>query len=142
MLLLEIVLLSLPVVVPVLKKIVPPFVAMAVVAEPKIEQFVIVFDVASAISVIVAEPEVAPVVVLLIVNEFPPVFKPLKVTLSAPFKLINGEPAVIAPEIVLAAPPVGEIVIAEYTAEPEPEAFKAAVAVSVVFAVTPIVITP
>jgi hypothetical protein len=31
--------------------------------------------------------------------------------LSAPFKSIKGNPAVIAPEIVLAAPPLGDIVI-------------------------------
>jgi hypothetical protein len=55
----------------------------------------------------VAVPEVAETVVLSIVNELPPLFKPSTVTLSAPLKSIKGKPAVAAPEIVLAAPPAG-----------------------------------
>jgi len=105
----EIVLLSLPVVVPVLKKIFPPLVASVIVADPKIEQFVIVLPVASATNLIVEVPEVAAVLKLEMINEFPPVFKPLMVTLSAPLKLINGAPPTV-PEMVLAAPPLGWIV--------------------------------
>ncbi len=56
-------------------------------------------------------PLVAETVVLAIVRELPPVFKPLIVTLSAPLKSIIGLPAVVAPDMVRAAPPVGEIVI-------------------------------
>jgi hypothetical protein len=52
-------------------------------------------------------PDVAETVVLAIVNELPPVFKPSMVTKSAPFKSIKGEPAAMAPDIERAAPPVG-----------------------------------
>src|SRR6059058_1080930 len=76
-LLLEIVLLSLPVVVPVLKMIVPATVANVDVDEPSIEQFVTVLFVASAIKRIVPLPAVVPIVVLESVSELPPVFRPL-----------------------------------------------------------------
>ena len=46
---------------------------------------------------------------LLIVNEFPPEFKPSIVTLSAPLRSINGNPAFTLAEIVLEAPPFGLI---------------------------------
>jgi hypothetical protein len=108
---LETVLLSFPVVVPVLKRIVPAAVANVEVDEPSTVAFVTVLFEASAIKRIVLEPAVVPMVVLEIVSEFPPVFNPLIVTLSAPLRLINGLPAAIAPLIVLAAPPAGAIVI-------------------------------
>ena len=104
-------LLSFPVVVPVEKNILPPFVPTAILPDPNTEQFVMVLPVASAINRMVAVPDVADAVVLDIVNELPPVFNPLMVTLSAPLRLINGEPAVTAPEMVRAAPPDGEMVI-------------------------------
>ena len=107
------VLLSLPLVVlpSVLKKIVAPLVATDDAADPKIVEFVIVLFVAPPIKRIVAVPLVAELVVLEIVSALPPLFKPLNVTLSAPLKSIIGVPAVVAPEIVLAAPPAGEISI-------------------------------
>jgi hypothetical protein len=105
-------------------------------------QLVIVLLVASAIKRIVDVRVVAEIVLFVIVNEFPPEFKPSKVTLSAPFKFIMGLPAVVAPEIVRAAPPVGEITILVYNDEP-PDALSAAVAVpSLVFPETPMVIVP
>ena len=52
-------------------------------------------------------PAVAETVVLEMVSELPPEFKPSMVTLSAPLRSINGLPATIAPEIVLT--PVGVI---------------------------------
>jgi hypothetical protein len=70
-------------------------------------QLVIVFDDASETKRIVEVPEVADAVVFEIVKLLPPVFKPLMVTLSAPFKFISELPAVVAPVIVRAAPPTG-----------------------------------
>src|SRR5437870_5108457 len=96
--LLSIVLLMFPVVVPVLKKIVP---SVVLVPAPAIVQFLIVLFDASAMNRRVLA--VAATVELTIEREFPPVFRPLIVTLSAPLKLING-PA-IAPEID--RPPLG-----------------------------------
>ena len=58
---------------------------------------------------IVEVPEVAETVVLAIVSELPPVFKPSIVTLSAPLRSISGLPAAIAPLIVRAAPPEGRM---------------------------------
>jgi hypothetical protein len=55
--------------------------------------------------------DVAETVVLAMVSELPPAFRPSMVTLSAPLKSISGEPATIAPEIVRAAPPDGLIPI-------------------------------
>src|SRR5712692_3482559 len=104
MLLLLIMLLSLPVVVPVLKKIVPLVVN---VSDPEIVQFWIVLLVASAIKRIVLVPAVAEAVVFEIIRAFPLVLSPSIVTLSAPFKSIRGLPAVMAPEIVRVAPPDG-----------------------------------
>ena len=49
-----------------------------------------------------------PVFGLLIIKLFPPVFSPSKVALSAPFKEISAPLTV--PEIVLAAPPEGDMV--------------------------------
>ncbi len=95
---LEMVLPSLPVVVPVEKNTVPD---VAKLLEPEMVQLVMVLLVASFIKRIVDVPAEADKVVLIIVNELPPVFNPLMVTLSAPFKLINGLPAVVAPVTVL-----------------------------------------
>src|SRR5213079_3735598 len=72
----ETVLPSLPVVVPVLKMTVPPTLANAVVEDPRIVQPVTVLFVASAINRIVPVPAIAETVVLEMVREFPPVFKP------------------------------------------------------------------
>ena len=91
---------SLPVVIPVLKMIVPPTVANVVVEDPRIVHLVTVLFVASAINRIVPVPAVAETVVLETVRELPPVFKPSIVTLSAPLKLINGLPAAVAPVTV------------------------------------------
>ena len=104
----EMVLLSFPVVVPVEKNILPPFVLTDELCEPNIVQLVIMLFVASALNWIVDVP-LPPAVVLEIVNELPPVFKPFIVTLSDPFKSIKGNPAVAAPEIVRATPPEGII---------------------------------
>ena len=54
-------------------------------------------------------PDVAEAVVLDRVNEFPPLLRPLIVTLSAPLKSIIGNPAVAAPEID--HEPTGDIMI-------------------------------
>src|SRR4051812_49071505 len=102
-----------PVVVPVLKKIVPRVVA---VLDPATVQFVTVLFEASAMNLIVLG--VTARVVLTIERAFPPVFNPSIVTLSAPFRSISG-PA-IEPEIDRLAPPVGEIVIVVYEADPAP----------------------
>src|ERR1700754_987511 len=107
----EMVSLSLPGVVPVLKPTVPATVAKVEADEPRMAQFVSVLFEASAMNRIVLDPVVVPIVVLEMVSELPPVFRPSIVTLSAPFKLISGLPAAGAPVIVRAAPPVGEIVI-------------------------------
>ena len=113
-LLLEIVLLSFPFVVfaSVLKKIVAPFVATDDETEPCRFEFVMVLLVAPPIKRIVEVPDVEEAVVFAIVREFPPAFKPSIVTLSAPFKSIIGDPAVVAPVIVRAAPPTGLMLIA------------------------------
>ena len=86
---------------------VPPLVASGIVAEPKTVQLVITLLVAPLINRMVLVSAVALVLVFEMVNVFPPVFNPLMVTLSAPFKSISGNPAVAAPLTVLAAPPLG-----------------------------------
>ena len=108
-LLLEMMLLSLPVVVTasVEKKITAPLVATGIVPEPWILALVIVLRVAPPMKRMVEVPEVADTVVLAIVRLLPPVLRPLMVTLSAPFRSISGLPATMAPEMVRAAPPVG-----------------------------------
>src|SRR4051794_24054865 len=85
----EIILLSFPVPpdAAVLKNIVPPFVPAATVDAPSIKQFVTVFDVASPVKRIVHVPLVVVAFELEIFREFPPVFNPSIVTLSAPFRL-------------------------------------------------------
>jgi hypothetical protein len=52
-------------------------------------------------------PAAVEVLVFEIVKELPPVFNPL-ITLSAPLKLSKG--AATLPDIVLVAPPLGEMV--------------------------------
>lgn len=94
------VLLSFPVVVPVEKNILPPLVATAIVLEPKTLLLVIVLFVASPTKDIVQVPEVDEVDRFEIVNEFPPEFKPLIVTLSAPDRDIKATATL--PLIVLA----------------------------------------
>ena len=105
----------------------------APVAAPLIVAFWIVLLVASLMYRIVLVLAVALVCEFEIVKPLPPVFKPLRVTLSAPLKSINGEPATIAPEIVRTAPPVGEIVTEVHA--PPVATFKTAGAVSAVSAV-------
>jgi len=96
--------------VDVLIRTLPHGVALAVaVAEPRIVQFVTRLLVAPLIRRIVLVLAVADAVVFEIVSELPPEFRPSIVTLSAPFKSINGLPAAIAPETVRAAPPEGWI---------------------------------
>ena len=125
------------------KLILPPFVFTNIVDEPWIEQLVIILFVAPPIKRIVDVPEVADTVVFAIIKLLPPELIPLNVTLSAPLKSIIGAPAVVAPEIVLVTPPDGDIVIAEYNAEPDPLAFNnAVVAPSFVSPVILIPITP
>ena len=93
---------SLPVVVPVLKMIVPPTVANGVVEDPWMVHLVMVLFVASATNWIVPVCAAAETVVLEMVREFPPMFKPSIVTLSAPLKLIKVLPAAVAPVTVRA----------------------------------------
>jgi hypothetical protein len=87
----------------------PPAVAVPDVDEPRTVQFVTVSFCAPLMKRIVLVLAVAEAVVFEIVNELPPVLSPLIVTLSAPFKSINGLPATIAPEMLRAAPPEGRI---------------------------------
>ena len=93
--------------VEVLNRMLPPAVVVDDVDEPRTEQFVTVLFCAPLMKRIVLVLAVAEAVVFEIVNELPPVLSPLIVTLSAPFKSINGLPATIAPETVRAAPPEG-----------------------------------
>ena len=101
--LLSIVLLSFPVVVPVDKKMTPEAVA---VSEPDIVQYFRIFDVASLINLNVEVPAIFEVLVFEIVRSFPipKLFRlPSIVTLSAPFKSINGvlnEPLIVLPVTV------------------------------------------
>jgi len=111
----EIVLLSLPVVTaPAANQILPPFVpdVTAIVAEPRIEAFVMVLLVASAMNLIVGVPDVALVLALEMVRVLPLEFKPSTVTLSAPLKVKSASPATLPP-MVRAAPPAGAIAIDE-----------------------------
>jgi hypothetical protein len=82
---LEIVLPSFPVVVPVPKNMVPEEAKL----EPVMVQLVMVLLLAALRKRMVEVPAVFDVEVLVNVNELPPEFKPLMVTLSAPFKFIN-----------------------------------------------------
>ena len=89
----------------VLKKITPP---EASVVEPLIVQFLIVLPVASFVKRMVEVPAVATALVLEIVSELLYTFNPSMVTLSAPLRSISGFAG--DPEMVLAAPPPGEMV--------------------------------
>ena len=104
------------------KRTFPPAVVFDDVDEPRIVQFVTRLFCAALIKRIVLVLAVADAVVFEIVSELPPLFKPLIVTLVAPFKSINGLPAVVAPETVLT--PVGVTV-----SKVQPLLFKVAVAV-------------
>src|SRR5437762_9411692 len=110
MLLLEIVMLSFPVVAPAPTIMVPATVANVEAEDPRIVQLVTVLLVASAMKRIVPLPAVVPAVVFEIVSELPVVLSPLIVTLSAPLRSISGLPAVVAPVTVRA--PAGVIVSA------------------------------
>ena len=77
------------------------------VDEPRIVQLVTMSFVAPSIKRTVLVPTEFEVLVFVSVSEFPPVFRPLMVTLSAPLRLINALPALIALEIVRA--PTGVI---------------------------------
>ncbi len=92
----------------VLNRILPPAVPNAAVDEPSTVHLVTVFPVASLINRTVLVPPVVETVVLEIVSEFPAVFRPSIVTLSAPLRSINGFAAVVAPVTVRA--PTGVMV--------------------------------
>ena len=101
-----IMLLSFPVLVkPPPNKIVPPLEPRDVVDEPNIVHLVIRLLTASAIKRIVLVFEFEDMVVFKSIREL----SPSMVTLSAPFKSINGRPGVIAPETVF-NPPDGRMV--------------------------------
>ena len=70
-------------------------------------QFVIISFCAPLMRRIVLVPAVAETVVFESVSELPPAFSPLMLTFLAPFKLISGLPAAIAPATVRA--PLGSI---------------------------------
>src|SRR5690349_10734363 len=106
MLLYEMVLLSLPVVTPAPMMIVP---ALPPTFEPKIVQLVIVLLVASLTNRMVLVVSPFDTVVLVMVNEFPPVFNPSMVTRSAPFRSTNGNVGNADPEMVRGTPPKGTI---------------------------------
>ena len=109
---LEIVLLSLPLAVTasVEKKTIAPFVATDDDTAPLSEHLVIVLLVAPPIKRMVDVPVNAETVVFSMVSELPLLFNPSTVTLSAPLKSINVDPPAIAPLMVRAAPPDGEMV--------------------------------
>src|SRR5437763_16690888 len=107
MLLLEIILPLLAPPVDVLIKILPPAIVVLAVDEPSTVQFVIVSFCAPLMRRIVLVLAVAEAVVFESVSELPPAFSPLMLTFFAPFKLISGLPAVIAPLTVRA--PLGSI---------------------------------
>src|ERR1043166_3446070 len=122
-----------PVVVPVLKKMVPN---VAAVLEPAIVQFVTVSLDASLMNRIVLG--VAATAVLTMKSEFDAELRPSIVTLSAPLRSINGP----AMEPVMERVPTGLIVTLVYEAEPLPLAFNTADAVSVVSSTTETLTAP
>ena len=93
--------------VEVLIRMLPPAVVVDDVDEPSTVQFVITLFCAPLMRRIVLVPAVAEAVVFESVSELPPTFSPLMLTFFAPFKLISGLPAVIAPVTVRA--PLGSI---------------------------------
>ena len=86
-----------------LKKITPP---VALLVDPAMVQYLTVFKVASFIKRMVLVPAVVEVLVLVMIRSFvdPVAFtRPSMVTLSAPFKSINGAarlPVMDKPEVV------------------------------------------
>ena len=107
MLLLEMMLALFAPPVEVLIRMSPPAAVVLDVDEPSTVQFVMLLFCAPLMRRIVLVPAVAAAVVFEIVSELPPVFSPLMDTFLAPFKLISGLPAVIAPVTVRA--PLGSI---------------------------------
>ena len=105
--LLEIALLLFAPPVEVLIRMLPPATVVLAVDEPSTVHLVMVLVCAPLMSRIVLVLAVAEAVVFAIVSELPPELRPSMVTLSAPFRSINGLPATIAPETVRAAPPEG-----------------------------------
>src|SRR5215213_1045331 len=103
MLFFETVLLLLPpATVEVLNNTLPPATVVEAVDDPRIVQLVTVLFVAPPMNRIVLVPAVATALAFENVSELPPEFRPLMVTLSAPFKSINGVARV--PETVRAPP--------------------------------------
>ena len=133
MALFEMVLLTLPVVAPTSKKTVPN---VMLVPAPLMVQFVTTsFEVSARNRMVEVD---AVLLELLIVSELPPVLRPSMVTLFAPLRSTKW-PAIV-PETVRA--PLGLMTIEVYEAEPDPLAFKTALAVSVVSLTTLTVTTP
>src|SRR5437763_529311 len=93
--------------VEVLIRMSPPAMVVVDVDEPSTVQFVMLLFWAPLMRRIVLVPAVAEAVVFESVSELPPVFSPLMLAFFAPFKLISGLPAVIAPVTVRA--PLGSI---------------------------------
>jgi hypothetical protein len=93
--------------VDVLIRMLPPAVVVLEVDDPSTVQFVIVSFWAPLMRRIVLVLAVAETVVFESVSELPPTFSPLMDTFLAPFRLISGLPAVIAPVTVRA--PLGSI---------------------------------
>jgi hypothetical protein len=118
-----------PVVVP--KTTFPAADPDAGIAEPRIVHRVIELFWAPLIKRIVLVPVGPEAVVFESVSALPPLFSPSIVTLVAPFRSTNGEPAFIAPEMVCEAPPEGCIRTEVYEAVP-PVAVRIAEPVSVV----------
>jgi hypothetical protein len=85
----------------VLKNIFPPVAEAAPEKEPKMEQLVTLLLEASALNRMVLVPEVDEELVLEMMSELPPVFKPSMVTWSAPFRKIRPPP-LMEPEMTLA----------------------------------------
>src|SRR6476659_1263642 len=96
----EIVLLLLPAPVVVLKRTLPPAVPTATVADPEIVEFLTVLFEAPLMKRIVLVPAIAPVLILEMTRELPPVLVPSIVRLLAPFKSIKG--VARSPDTVLA----------------------------------------
>jgi hypothetical protein len=76
-------------------------------AEPRTVHLVTMLFCAPFLKRIVLVPPLFPMVVFENVNEFPPLFSPSMVTLVAPFRSTNPEPALIAAETVRGTPPEG-----------------------------------
>ena len=88
--------------VEVLIRMLPAAVVVEAVDDPSTVQFVIISFCAPLMRRIVLVPAVVEAVVFESVSELPLTFSPLMLTFFAPFKLISGLPAVIAPLTVRA----------------------------------------